>query len=695
MDAERMRFVGVRADMRGAVVLDTSVVIEGVLSTLLESGSVELGAVFISAAMVHELEHQANLGHETGFLGLDELKRLRTLCTERDVPLLLKGVSPSEQDVLHAASGSIDERIRRVALDENATLLTADRVQASVAEAMGISVHFVQLDSTATDGSTPLDSFFVEGAMSVHLKEDAQSVRKVGKPGEWRFEPIDEVLDRDAMQRLAKALVEQAGARKDSYIETERRGSTIIQLGRYRIVIAKPPFASGWEITAVRPVKQLSIDEYALSEKLRTRLVKRAEGILIAGAPGSGKSTFVQALASFYNDSGKIVKTLEAPRDLIVAKEVTQYSLSHASAEEIRDVLLLNRPDYTIFDEMRNTDHFTLYTDLRLAGVGMVGIVHATKPIDAIQRFMSRIDLGVIPHVVDTVVFIQAGRPKKVFAVDIQVKVPSGMTEEDLARPIVCISDFETDTLEYEVYTFGEQTMVIPVTEQAEQKAGVLKLAEQTIREYFFQYADKPVVDMKSPHKATVYLPQSVIPSVIGSGGANIRAIEKELGVSIDLKEGSGRASREWEDERGRGRTGKNDKKEKRGWKGKGEGRDNAAGYDTDFIEEFRSEDSRSEDSRPEEYRHDVGESEDSDILVPSSDASSLFYDLDIKKNHLVFSLGSCYAGVSVTLTEGLRALTTVAVDRTGHVVLERSAPAAHASLAAVKNGSFSIRRAR
>ena len=67
---------------------------------------------------------------------------------------------------------------------------------------------------------------------------------------------------------------------------------------------------------------------------------------------------------------------------------------------------------------MRNTAHFRLFADLRLSGVGMVGIVHATSPIDAIQRFIGRIELGVIPQIIDTVIFIKSGNIEKVFDVE-------------------------------------------------------------------------------------------------------------------------------------------------------------------------------------------------------------------------------------------------------------------------------------
>ena len=74
--------------------------------------------------------------------------------------------------------------------------------------------------------------------------------------------------------------------------------------------IARPPFSDGIEITVVRPVAKLTIDDYKLSDKLKDRLTKRVDGVLIAGPPGSGKSTFAASIAEFFESQGKIVKTI-------------------------------------------------------------------------------------------------------------------------------------------------------------------------------------------------------------------------------------------------------------------------------------------------------------------------------------------------------------------------------------------------
>jgi ATPase len=198
-----------------------------------------------------------------------------------------------------------------------------------------------------------------------------------------------------------------------------------------------------------------------------TRLESRAEGILVSGSPGSGKSTFAAALAEFYSSKGNVVKTLEQPRDLQVEEAIVQYSPLDGSMEKAADILLLVRPDFVIYDELRKNSDFQAYSDLRSAGVGMVGVVHAGSSIDALQRLLlgGRVELGQIPSTVDTVVQIEDGRVAKISALSLKVKLPTGMggTQRDLARPVVEVRDFERGYLEYEMFTFGGEKVVVPV----------------------------------------------------------------------------------------------------------------------------------------------------------------------------------------------------------------------------------------
>ncbi len=307
--------------------------------------------------------------------------------------------------------------------------------------------------------------FFTPETMSVHLKQGQKPLGKIGKPGSFLLEEIDDTtITNITLEKIISEILDSAESSESTNIEISKKNALVIQYRDYRITITRPPFSDAIEITIVHPIIKLSLDDYGISEKLMNRLTEKAEGILISGPPGSGKSTLASGLANYYHNQNKIVKTFESPRDLQVDEGVTQYTKLDGSFENSADILLLVRPDYTIFDEVRRRQDFHIFSDLRLAGVGMVGVLHANSPIDAVQRFIGKIELGTIPSVIDTVVFVKDGEIKKVYGLRLKVKVPSGMFERDLARPVIEIQDFETQNLEYEIYTFGEENVIIPVS---------------------------------------------------------------------------------------------------------------------------------------------------------------------------------------------------------------------------------------
>ena len=158
-----------------------------------------------------------------------------------------------------------------------------------------------------------------------------------------------------------------------------------------------------------------------------------------------------------------MVKTLESVRDLQVSPEITQYTKLEGNLENSADILLLVRPDFTIFDEVRTTKDFEIYADFRLSGVGMVGVVHSSSAINAIQRFIGRIELGMLPSIIDTIIFIEGGDILSVLVIKMTVKVPSGFRDKDLARPVVEVRDYKTHQLEFEVYSFGQDIVINPI----------------------------------------------------------------------------------------------------------------------------------------------------------------------------------------------------------------------------------------
>ena len=448
--------------MEGVYVLDIDSVVDGSARRMIVSGELA-GRILVHKVIVEYLYKEARRGLSRGFTGLSELAKLMDLSGEAVEVVVVEdeGRGPRIRDL---DLDDVKKIIRDYAWRTQATLVTSDRVQAEAARAMGIPVYS---PTSLRRGRLRIEEFFDERTMSVHLKEGAPPLAKVGRPGRWVFVTLsEEPLSRRDLEEIAREIIEAANLMEDGFVEIDRPGSTIVQLQDYRIVITRPPLSEGMEITAVRPVVRLKLEDYDIPEKLLRRLMERAEGILIAGAPGMGKTTFAQALAEFYARQGKVVKTIESPRDMKLPPIVTQYSKNYADLGELHDILLLSRPDYTFYDELRSDEDFQLYVDLRLAGIGMVGVVHATTPIDAIQRFIRRVELGMIPSIIDTVIFINEGRIEKVYELSITVKLPTGLREADLSRPVVEVRDFLTGELEYEIYTFGEQTMVVPVRQR-------------------------------------------------------------------------------------------------------------------------------------------------------------------------------------------------------------------------------------
>jgi ATPase len=444
-----------RADMR-VYVVDVDSIVDGSARAMIERGEVR-GKIVILKPVVEYFSMEARAGRTIGYTGLEELRRLLEL-QRPDVEVSV--VEDERRIVKDYDLHTVKSTVRDYAWRVGATIITSDSIQASTARALGIPVLYSR---KTTQAGLKFEAFFDPKTMSVHLKEGAPPLAKVGAPGRWVFVKLrDEPMKASEIEEMAREIIEVA-SRGGGFVEIDRLGSTIVQLGDYRIIITRPPLSNGWEITAVRPLVRLRLEDYNLPEKLLRRLMERAEGILIAGAPGMGKTTFAQALAEFYARQGKIVKTIESPRDMRLPPIVTQYSKTYADIGELHDILLLSRPDYTVFDELRNDEDFKLYVDLRLAGIGMVGVLHATSPIDAIQRFIRRVELGMIPSIVDTVIFIHEGRVEKVYELSIKVKLPTGLREAELTRPVVEVRDFLTGDLEYEIYTFGEQTMVVPV----------------------------------------------------------------------------------------------------------------------------------------------------------------------------------------------------------------------------------------
>ena len=557
------------------MVPDTSVLIDGRITSMIKTGDYKGTTIIVPEAVVAELEAQANQGREIGFSGLNELQALCRLAEEKVIELRFSGARPTLEQVKLASGGEIDAMIRNIAIENAAQFITSDSVQAEVARAKGLNVTYLKPQLT---DFVPLgiDQFFDEHTIAVHLKERVCPVAKKGTISSMSLVKIREQPTTEyELKALAQEILERAKRDPDGFIEVEKRGITVVQIGSMRIAIARRPFSDGMEITAVRPIVDIKLTDYSKAEIIKKRLSGDKRGLVIAGAPGSGKTTLAQGIATYLSDSGFVVKTMEAPRELQVPDQITQYTMLDGSMQNTADVLMLVRPDFVIFDELRKNEDFRTFSDMRLAGMGMVGVVHATDVRDALKRFTDRVDYGVLSQIINTIIYVKEGVITKIYDVGFTIKVPEGMETEMHIRPVTTVTDYDSGDLAYDIFRYDGETIIMPLIRTAEkmpahalaparpvpsvpvppavpqirppatetasreetEKRSGWKLAEKEIQREIGRYTDGEVdVQMISDTKAVVYIDDKDVPAAIGKGGKNISAIVNKIGIGIDIK---------------------------------------------------------------------------------------------------------------------------------------------------------------
>ena len=556
------------------LVPDTSVLIDGRITSMIKAGEYKGSTIIVPEAVIAELEAQANNGREIGFSGLNELQQLSRMADEKTIELKFSGVRPSLEQVKLASGGEIDAMIRNIAIENSARFITSDFVQAEVARAKGLDVIYLK---PQVSDFVPLgiDQFFDEHTIAVYLKERVCPSAKKGTINDMKLVKIREQPTSEyELRALAQEILERAKRDPDGFIEVEKRGITVVQIGSMRIAIARRPFSDGMEITAVRPIVDVTLKDYAKADIITKRITSEKRGLIIVGSPGSGKTTLAQSVATYLSESGFVVKTMEAPRELQVPDQITQYTMLDGSMSNTADVLLLVRPDFVIFDELRKNEDFNVFADMRLAGLGMVGVIHANGVQDAVQRFSDRVDFSVLSQIINTIIFVRQGVITKIYDVDFTIKVPEGMANEMHIRPVTIVTDHETGELVIDVFRYDGETIVMPMTavtsavkkssltvqnigvsvasvsnirsppplpevtpaKETEDRPG-WKLMEKDIQREIGRYTEGFVdVQMISDTKAVVYIDDKDVPAAIGKGGKNISAIVNKIGIGIDIK---------------------------------------------------------------------------------------------------------------------------------------------------------------
>jgi len=206
------------------IVLDSSIIIDRKISELLKSEKLKNVEIIIPIAVLDELQAQASKGREPGFIGLDEIEKIREICEKKGFEIRFAGERPSFEDIKLARSGRIDALIRDVAKVEKGVLYTSDYVQALVAKAEGVKVEYIVPEIKTT--GLKFESFFTPDTLSLHLKENVPPFAKRGKPGKFELVKLrEEPCKKEEIEEIIREISEATRISEEGLVEISRRGA--------------------------------------------------------------------------------------------------------------------------------------------------------------------------------------------------------------------------------------------------------------------------------------------------------------------------------------------------------------------------------------------------------------------------------------------------------------------------------------
>lgn len=170
-----------------------------------------------------------------------------------------------------------------------------------------------------------------------------------------------------------------------------------------RVEAILPPAAPSGPMISIRKYsqKKLSINELvkngAISQEAADFLsasVRCKQNIVVAGGTGSGKTSLLNVLSSFIPKSDRVIviedsKELNLKMDHVVQLEARPADARGRGKVSIRDLFkasLRMRPDRIIVGEVRGAEAIDLLQAMTSGHGGCLSTVHATYPIDTLNR---------------------------------------------------------------------------------------------------------------------------------------------------------------------------------------------------------------------------------------------------------------------------------------------------------------------
>ena len=255
-------------------------------------------------------------------------------------------------------------------------------------------------------------------------------------------------------------------------------------------------------------------------------LIEEGRSIMIVGATASGKTTTLNAIATFIRPEAKIV-TIEDTPELNLPHENWIPLVTRPSYEEwVRNVDLFDllksalrmRPDYIIVGEIRGEEAFTLFQAIATGHAGMC-TMHAESIDYAVRRLLAEpmnVPLFMLPlmNVYATIKRIKVG--DKIVRRIVEVKECVGVDPE-AGRPIFR-EVFRYNLLRDEVELVGESEVIRRIAElkfkRYDDLLDELRKRERVLT-YMFEKGMKSFADISRVVRDYYYNPERVYHAVV------------------------------------------------------------------------------------------------------------------------------------------------------------------------------------
>ena len=506
------------------IIPDTSVLIKGVLTKLIELGSLKDCEVIIPLAVVDELQAQASRGREIGLKGLEELKGIRELAEGKGIRVRFSGERPSLEDIKLARSGRIDALIRDVAKAEGGKLYTSDYVQALVAEAEGVPVEYIEPYEKTEEFS--FQSYLRPDVLSLYLRSGSPPYGRILRDGKVETTKLgEEECDDDLLNRILDEVMAVARVKEEADITLLKPDAIILETSEHRISISKPPFSDRLEATIQRNILKL-VSEQKLVEPIVRECEDGLHGILLLNTDKVYTFPIAEKIAEKLRESGMRIKIMGHTRR--TCSSAPYYGPLEGDLEKTIEFILSDPPDYLIFDELRKLKDIKLIKELRSAGLGVLAFLTSTSLKLAVMKVLEVIKLPNLQEVFNKIMLVKCNGMLETYTLSSAIKTPIGLSP-DFGVSLV-IEIIGKGRRRYEVYDVNGLPIIVDLREVSNRLEGL----EKSIRKILRKAGRTGVgIELESVRldKITLRVSKRKIPKLVKL----MRRLEEEVGVGVEL----------------------------------------------------------------------------------------------------------------------------------------------------------------